>query len=170
MSLPGFIDGPDGLKVLPPGRHSCTVAEVHACFVAGRPDEAHRQRLFDDWQAFWDQQLAHKLAVIAHWVDGSFTSDKVMPNDIDFSSLIDGTVMPKAGYESWLSPGPTWKTCTAPIVNRLLLVDAYAVVKVPDAAPDAQHWLAARGKWDDWWQRSRVTGEALAKGYLEVRR
>lgn len=171
--LPELIDGPDGYKILPPGRHTCSFSQFESRFVTERiVDHARRSRILEDFLAYRDQQLRCGLVVTSYWIDGSFTSDKVDPGDIDITSLVDGNASRPAGdFASWLNPKDYWKVFVHPHVERTLLVDGFAIVKYPDAAPQEllDNYLKMRGYWDDWWQRSRNTGDRESKGYVEVR-
>ena len=167
VPLPPLQPGPEHRRSLPPGRWSCTRAEFEKVFL--RPDRATRQRLIDDLDVFAGQQAKHGLVVSAYWIGGSFVTGKLHPGDIDFTAVIDGTAStPDAGAGDWLNPGKRWQHQVHRDIGRLLLVDAYALVKLPDAHPRNPDYHRLRGQWDDWWQRSRATGEALARGYVEV--
>lgn len=74
---------PDGY--LPPGAHDCTLDDVEADFT-GNP---HRIRLMDELRRFltW-LDTVHGLA-LPYYVDGSYTTSKTTPSDIDF--IIDIT-------------------------------------------------------------------------------
>jgi hypothetical protein len=61
-----------------------------------------------------------------------------------------------------------WQHKIHPDVGKLLRVDGFAIVKAPDSHPGIEDYYRLRGYWDDWWQRSRTTGAALTKGYVEV--
>lgn len=133
-------------------------------------DSARRERILTDFLTYRDQQLRCGLAVTSYWIDGSFTSDKIDPGDIDITAIIDGSAStPVDDFDDWLLPGDRWKTLPHPRVGRTLLVDGYAVVKVPDNHPSSAGYQQLRGYWDDWWQRCRATGEQESKGYVEVR-
>lgn len=169
--LPDFIDGADGYRVLPPGRHPCSLDDFADRFAHERTtDRVRRQLILDDFLTFRDQQLRCGLAIISYWIDGSFTSDKIDPGDIDITTVVDGPASaPIDDFADWLNPKDRWKTLPHPRVGRTLLVDGYAVVKVPDNHPTCADYLRTRGYWDDWWQRSRATGEVERKGFVEVR-
>ncbi|PBC35375.1 hypothetical protein CJ179_48120 [Rhodococcus sp. ACS1] len=114
-------------------------------------------------------QLGHGLKVLSYWIDGSFTSSKLNPGDIDITALIDGVASaPTAGYDDWVNPADKWKTLVHPLVGRTINVDGYGIVKAPDGTPAANTYRSMRGYWDDWWQRCRSTGEEMSKGYVEV--
>jgi hypothetical protein len=166
-SLPSLIPGADGYMVPPPGRWTCSRAQFEAAFVqGGRPI---RQRLVDDLDTYWDQQTRHGLAVLSYWIGGSFVSDKAQPGDIDVTAVIDGGASsPDKTAQDWINPRDKWKHQVHSDVGRLLLLDGFAVVKYPDGSPLIADYYRLRGHWDDWWQRSRASGQALTRGYVEV--
>lgn len=108
--------------------------------------------------------------VSAYWIGGSFVSGKDRPADIDFTAIIDGgsSTPDSSALADWTNPAKKWAHQVHPDVGRLLQLDAYGLVKLPDRHPGMDDYHQTRGYWDDWWQRSRATGEALARGYVEV--
>lgn len=170
MRIPDFVDGHDGYGILPPGRHTCTAQEFEDRFVSGLPDEPRRRQIFQDLEEYQVQQSRRGLSVISYWIDGSFTSAKLNPGDIDITAVVDsGTSQPAPDWQDWFSPGDHWKVNIHPEVQRPLLVDGFGILKVPDEHPAAREYLELRGYWDDWWQRCRGTGPATSKGYVEVK-
>lgn len=167
-SLPPLAPGADGHAVLPPGRWSCSRSDFESVFLVGR--SAVRQDLVDDLDTLWEQQTRHGLVVLAYWIGGSFVSDKPYPGDIDIAAIIDGpsSSPDPSALSDWVNPGRRWKSQVHPEVGRLLNVDAFGLVKYADSHPRISDYHQLRGYWDDWWQRSRTTGEALSRGYVEV--
>lgn len=165
--LPALIPGPDGHAVLPPGRWTCTRSEFESTFV--RPDVAVRRRLIEDLDTYADLQQRHGLVVSTYWIAGSFVSSKASPGDIDVTAVIDGAAStPASGALDWMTPKHKWQHQIHPDAGRLLRVDGYSITKVPDGHPALDDYYRLRGYWDDWWQRCRVTGAKLARGYAEV--
>ena len=71
--------------VLPVGRHECTFLEVEAAYTLND----HRSRLWADLQRFM-RWTANQPQPASIYLDGSFTSDKVLPGDIDVVFDLDG--------------------------------------------------------------------------------
>lgn len=169
IELPEFVAGADGYEVLPAGRWTCTPDAFTARFIAGLPDSSRRKEIFEDFVIYRDMQEGHGLKVLSYWIDGSFTSSKLNPGDIDVTAIIDGPASSPVGdFNDWINPGDRWKTLAHPAVGRTLQVDGYGVVKAPDGTEQSKTYMAMRGYWDDWWQRCRSSGEQLSKGYVEV--
>ncbi|GAA3816412.1 hypothetical protein GCM10022273_28960 [Cellulomonas soli] len=174
MSLPTLVPGADGYPVLPRGRYTVTMSDVRDNFVVARSDGAWRGQLMDDLERYIELLDRLGLALDSVWLDGSFISGKVTPGDIDCSPVIDAArSAPDPSItadlnDMWIAPRNRWKHEPVPGIGRTLNLDIYGIVKVPDAHPGHGTYAALRGHWDDWWQRSRATGETLAKGYVEV--
>jgi hypothetical protein len=170
MPLPPFVPGNEGFDVLPPGRHTVTSDDVRKAFITGRPDEAHREGLWTDFEDFCAGLVAQGLHPISYWIDGSFISAKVGPKDIDITPVLDFAKSTPSAEAKWFSmqAGPRWQTTQHPVLGRTLMLDIYPLVKLPDGHPDLRLYLVGRGKWDDWWQRCRATGEEMSKGFVEV--
>ncbi|GAJ83640.1 hypothetical protein NBRGN_065_00360 [Nocardia brasiliensis NBRC 14402] len=169
MVLPDLVAGAEGYSVLPPGRWTCTRDEFRQQFVNNLPDSTRRKQLTEDLDEYRRQQQACGLVVMSYWIDGSFATAKLNPGDIDITAIVDGSASQfTPAARDWLNPGPRWKSLAHPNVGRTLLVDGYSVVKLPDQHPEAWVYHMLRGKWDDFWQRCRATGEATSKGYVEV--
>lgn len=73
---------------LPAGEHLCNLAEVQAVFA----NNEHRQNLVDNFHRFLDWMHQTHDLVFPYYVDGSFTTAKQLPSDIDF--VIDLTGAP----------------------------------------------------------------------------
>lgn len=85
MALPDL----DAKGNLPPGRHDASVEEVRAAFVDPF-DQSHSRRAIFDWWTELRDALTELGAYEAHWLAGSFVSDKPQPNDIDLITVLDG--------------------------------------------------------------------------------
>lgn len=71
--------------VLPAGRHDCTLDEIEAVYTL----TAHRQALWADLRGFlaWADPQPKPTSI---YFDGSFTSDKTTPSDVDVVFDLDG--------------------------------------------------------------------------------
>ena len=75
--IPNFVDVGGPWKVLPPGFHNATLEEVESRFATSE----HRKRLFS---GFKEGILAlRKAGCRKIFLDGSFITDKAIPNDFD---------------------------------------------------------------------------------------
>lgn len=134
--------------LLAPGRHELTMDELETLAVQGR--HACRAGLFAELRRLRDQ-LANDGFVCELWVDGSFLSEKVQPNDID--------VLFWAYAADLMAMDPA---VVAPVLSILdggkqysPLLDTYINIKFPHGDPRAgadqtNYWAELWGKgWDD---------------------
>lgn len=66
-----------------------SVAEIEEIFVKPFPDSETRQLIFENYLDYLDDFQRLITRNFTHWLDGSFMSKKLNPNDIDFVSFID---------------------------------------------------------------------------------
>ena len=171
---------PDGH--LPLGRHRCDLGEFEQAFVADAMFQTSvvRDEIFGDLLQVIDLFKAFGVDLIESiWVGGSFTSDKSDPGDIDCLFMLDETVF------SSLSGTQRAKLLKLKRKDYVLekfdlKVEPFILVREEFENPwekdwvteKAVHYLAARGAWDDWWQRIRNvsggTSSTPVRGYLEV--
>lgn len=167
---------------LPLGRYRCDLAEFEQIFVSGAQfrSSAVRDEIFGDLSQVIElfKSFGDNLIELI-WIGGSFTSDKTDPGDIDCLFLLDQTVF------NGLSGSQRTKLLKLKrkdyVRNKFgLKVEPFILVREDFENPwekdwvtdKAVHYLAARGAWDDWWQRTRNvsggTSSAPVRGYLEV--
>ena len=169
--------------LLPLGRHVCSESEVEAAFVSAAEFAASPTRadIWRDWQQ-GVRLLRTAVTVHAAWLGGSFTTSKVDPADLDVTFVINGADMRTRSL-------PEQKIITLFGTSQVkaalgLQLDSYAVpwesIPQPQNAGlngfgDPYYW--ARGHWDDWWQRRRLSPRTTPpgpadtsprRGYLEV--
>lgn len=167
---------------LPLGRHRCDLTELEQVFVNDAQFSAStvREEIFGDLSQVIE--LFHAFApslIEVMWIGGSFTSSKPDPNDIDCLLVLDQSVF------TALSKTKQTKLLKLKrkdyVRNKFnLKVEPFILVREEFENPwekdwvsdQAVHYLAARGAWDDWWQRVRNangdSSSAPVRGYLEV--
>jgi hypothetical protein len=177
MGLPEL----DGVAI-PPGRIRATIEEVAATWVDAPAfaQSTHRRAIWGEWlQAA--AALRDAVPVCVAWLGGSFLSSKPEPGDLDCVWIIDDVMLATAKMD------PQRARLIALFANNQLgdvgmRVDSYVLAwrRRPGIAPRDQRdheYVAARGYWDDFWQRTRNGAkgsqphrdEALPRrGYLEV--
>jgi hypothetical protein len=85
MPVPAFGDG----GLLPAGRHEATVEDVRAALVDAFEGSSTRAAIFSYWRDL-REALGELVPVHAQWLDGSFTTDKPDPADLDLVTVVDG--------------------------------------------------------------------------------
>lgn len=183
---------------LPPGRYGCSLEEVHDRFVLA-PD----MRPSDARPAVWSGLLAYLAAwrdvqtglaahlddrslVKAVWLAGGFISGRHEPGNVDLTVLLDGAAVdlckgrPGAGAIRRLSDRDDMlrRFRVSPCVVRQRYVRSPFRLQSLGGSPELDY-LAQRGAFDDWWQRTRPSGQPKdepteqtshwKRGYLEVR-
>ncbi|MCF2525727.1 DUF6932 family protein [Yinghuangia soli] len=181
--------------LLPPGRHTASLAEMHAVFVAGPSDAGTgagsdaasgaerpvREELWDEWQRHIRLVAAEIGGISRVWIGGSFTTGAPEPHDVDVTYLI------AAGTFDRLGPGQVAAlydlTDKDWCVHHGMRVDAYAIREpAPRGTWRGRDFLAARatresfmdlGMYDEVWQAARSSGPSGTarprRGYVEIR-
>ena len=68
--------------VLEPGLHRCTLDEVYDTFVNKFSTSIRRKNIFKSLIAFL-KKLNDNYKIYEVWIDGSYVSEKINPNDVD---------------------------------------------------------------------------------------
>ena len=66
-----------------------TLTEFETVFVQQMEDQAHRKRIFDGYLQFIDNLKTALNIPFFQWINGSFTTQKQFPGDIDVCTFID---------------------------------------------------------------------------------
>lgn len=180
MPIPG-LEAVTG--ALPVGRYGCTEAEVEQFFVRHSYffNSTSRPGIWADWERA-HTIVSSLLTVHSVWMAGSFTTNKLNPNDIDLVFVINGDE-----YDALASGDRQVLTLFAGGLARgmpfhELHVDSYIIpwrsIQDPAASGfQTGDYYGYRGYWDDWWSRLRASSgppcslvEATAprRGYLEI--
>ena len=66
-----------------------TLTEFETVFVQQMEDQAHRKKIFDGYLKFIDSLKTALNIPFFQWINGSFTTHKQFPGDIDVCTFID---------------------------------------------------------------------------------
>lgn len=146
------VDKPEFAPLLAPGRHVMTLEAIAELCVTPFETSPTRPRLMASLSGFVAVLREH-LPICDLWVDGSFVSDKVDPEDIDLTLVIEGEVFDRlhpdlqAVVDS-MANGETMRPHlhVFPIVTRPMGHPG----RIPGEAMVsnwAQWWCVARGGW-----------------------
>lgn len=172
--IPPLIPGSRGHMVLPAGCHPLTWHQLMQGFALGRPDEHLRLSHLKDLGDFLQVLRGHGLFISSVLVDGSFTTDKTGPSDIDCSPVIDGAKSSPSGEirdsitDNWISPGGKYKRMPVPGLGRTLGLDIFGVVRIPPEHPNHAAGRDNELHWRNYWQFQRGSEGIRSKGYVEV--
>ncbi len=75
---------------LPPGLNATSVEEFKICYVLNFSGSSTRNKIFDGYMKYCGEMIRFEVAT-KQWLNGSFTSNKDNPNDIDLVTHIDAT-------------------------------------------------------------------------------
>ena len=76
-------------SILPYQRIVSSVQEIEEVFVTPFLHSETRQVIFDNYLNYIDEFQRLVTPPFTHWLDGSFMSKKLNPNDLDFVPFID---------------------------------------------------------------------------------
>ena len=75
--------------IMPYKKIESSVAEIEDVFVKPFPQSETRQLIFENYLDYLDEFQRLVTPNFTHWLDGSFMSKKLNPNDLDFVAFID---------------------------------------------------------------------------------
>jgi hypothetical protein len=159
------IEFPPGSNYLEPGIHAATVEEVHHALVAAFPQSTTRLEIFEQWQEL-TEEIRELVKVESQWLDGSFVSRKLDPNDLDLTttySAVEGDSLDEAGRHA-LS-----RLLSGPNNEKFTRIDSWPTPVYPVDHP-AYKWLAADREYfrTGMFARDDRTPTAIEKGFVEV--
>lgn len=163
MPIPGL--GPAGL--LPVGKHVATEDELWSAFVDGFPGSRSRPAIFEWWISH--REVLNRIApVTEQWINGSFVTGKMDPNDIDVVSIVDGNLVD--------SLSPTDLRLLASLTKghwtcQHWYCDSFLIASFPVTDPGRHlFYQATLAYWESWWGRTRATttNPSVPKGFVVI--
>jgi len=149
------------LGYLSPGFHNWTHSEINDRLVIAFPESSTRSAIFQGYSNLCEDMLGlcHQ---IEQWVNGSFATKKLDPNDIDLVSIF-----PKEIVDSF---DDTQQTLFATLVSGAKTKDNYRCDSyfVPLVDEDDPNWPKIKellDYWEKWWGEDR---NGLPKGKIRV--
>lgn len=148
----------------PPRNIEATLETVHQLFVLDFPNSATRLDLFKNFLGYCQNIMAlTQQTELLLWMNGSFATQKINPNDIDLVVFLDETIVQKHELALMLFKYPR--------SLELFKVDGYLVNVFPENHEN--HFLTRSDKahWLDWFSKTAPNrqGKKLAKGFLELK-
>jgi hypothetical protein len=143
---------PEFAPLLPPGRHTMTLEAIAHLCVTPFENSVTRHLLMDHLKAFVVRLREH-IVVCDLWIDGSFISEKVDPEDIDLTFVVSGDVydnlppLMQAEIDAF-GDGQQLRPYlhVFPIVTRPMGHQNHMVIESM-VRNMAQWWCVARGGW-----------------------
>ncbi|MBP8240313.1 MAG: hypothetical protein KAX50_10145 [Saprospiraceae bacterium] len=150
--------------LIPDQRMDCTLEELRQVFVESVPDD-QREKLFAGLLTFLKDLFAGlPVEEVVVWIDGSFTTKKRNPNDIDLVYFLDAETTAK--YEGMLGDH-----FSSPESLNLYGIDAYLVRVYTESHPLYFCTQADRAYWMYFFTKTRKDrrGNTHKKGFLELK-
>lgn len=153
---------------LPPGRYEIAFDDAKSFFVDAFPDSETRLKNWNSFYAYIQTIISIGLDEFKLWVDGSFVTEKLNPNDIDCvvyvkASLVN-SLSPK-GQELLVKYLIPQNKSMHELNKNLYCTDSYILLDIEDS-PDFPNHDIIMGKkkyWDNLWGHDR---QGNAKGYI----
>jgi len=143
------------------------VGDIHAFFVSDFPNSTTRERNFNGMLSFFkllkEGELGNYITKV--WIDGSFTSNKVDPNDIDLIVVLDASPKNIIKLDTYLTNN--WGTIRVEAHNRYC--DVYAMFDVETVDPSditAYHAFDKQRKY--WMGQFGFDRSMKPKGVIEL--
>lgn len=152
---------PPGSPYLDPAFHDATVADVEATLVTGFAASTTRRDIFTRWTAL----RAAVDAVVTlgeQWLDGSYATTKVDPNDADIVVVLDGNEVEGLSPVEETTLGALVAGKTTQATWRC---DSYPLVEYPAGHPLRSFFERSRDYWTDFFGHDR---SGVAKGIVRV--
>ena len=107
LNSDGFLDA---------GFHNMNLAEFRSEFINCFPSSKTRDTIFTDFYR-WCHDLVSHYHVYEIWVDGSFVTSKINPNDVDCVVFFYS--------DGYLDAAPKWN-----VINNIPTIDAYFTLAI----------------------------------------
>jgi hypothetical protein len=134
------------------------LATIKKVFVESVPLSSTRKAIFDDYLSYNEELRKIIPSGFMQWIDGSFTTKKVNPNDIDIVTFVDFEVY-NANEKQIDELRRTRQT-----TNRI--IDGYFVTVYPENHKNRNWYHIDRMQWI--FTFNRVKNSKLSKGFLQI--
>lgn len=166
--MPEFVDHDDPRvvdRILPSGTYKMTEDEVEEAFVKPFSSSLRRRMVFRDWTAY-RAQIRSLVPVEQEFIDGSFVTDRMNPDDVDMSLWI------RAQELDSLAPGAQRAILRLLADSKRFNCDAY-IVPVCNSGHIMFQDFQKQSKWtEEYWASYRdprkIVVPGIEKGYVEV--
>lgn len=166
MPLPPLEDTP-GIRerILPAGTYSATVEEIRETFVSAFPASVRRPLIYQGWTQF--RALVRRLVPVqSEFIDGSFVTDRLNPDDIDLSLWV------RASDIDSLPPNDALALEAVMGRRFQFLCDAYLVPICDEGHRLYPHFTWIKEKTARYWAAYKDLNDevipGITKGYVEV--
>lgn len=132
-------------------------------FVSDFPTSTTRALIFENFLAYLEEVGKLQFGSLSVWVNGSFVTSKLNPNDLDVVLFLDSQTFRRSFSAFEKLKGKTW--------HKERKIDAYFVEVFPKDSPDyARFTNSDRLEWRETFSNSRRhrDGRRYPKGFIEL--
>ncbi len=150
---------------LKPYKYELTFNEAKTFFVDGFQESETRQRNWNGFCSFLDSLINLGLTDAEVWVDGSFVTNKLNPNDIDCVIYVKPIVINSISIENKKKLSAKFSEGGNLLAHFAFFTDPYILLDVSDN-PDFPNYLnlcKRKEYWENWWGHDRNNNP---KGYI----
>ena len=145
---------------LPNGIINSSLQEFKDHFIINFKESSTRPVIFKGYLRYCDKLVSLNIAT-KQWINGSFITDKVNPNDIDFVTHIDAL---KVDENSEIQT-KILEICNPVETKKEFLCDVYFILLYPQHIPELyQHTINRINYWRKWFGHDRKMNP---KGIIE---
>lgn len=125
--------------VLEPGLHRIDFSEFEEFFVNGFDTSQTRKAIYESFIA-WLQDAVSKYKILEIWIDGSFVTQKINPNDVDLVVYVHA--------QDFIEVANNWSS-----IRNKPLIDAYYALAICEESEkivppkDYNTWVNQRNYW-----------------------
>ncbi|HEV7351075.1 DUF6932 family protein [Telluribacter sp.] len=150
-------------NVTPAHKVNLNIDDVKQIFVNSFEPDSTRYPIFKRYEQFLADFANLVTPTFTQWINGSFISTSVNPNDIDFVTLIDAEIyqLHQALIEQWFRLQGA---------RNLYGVDAYTIRHYPEHHERRWQTEMDLAYWNNWFSRTRANraGHKFNKGFVEL--
>ena len=146
---------------LPSGIINLSLQDFRNHFITSFKDSSTRSEIFKGYLRYSDKLLPLNVAT-KQWIDGSFTTNKANPNDIDFVTHVDALKVD----ESSEIQNKILEISNSHEIKKEFLCDVFFIPSYPQAIPDLyMHTMNRIKYWRKWFGYDRKMNP---KGIIEL--
>jgi len=151
--------------IIPHKKIELTIEEFKTEFVDAFPKESSRHHIFELYLKFLTEFKKEVTNTFVQWVNGSFTTKKMNPSDIDFVTIIDKDIyIPNTELiESKFRMVAAKKKFGGEI-------DAYTIKKIEENEREFRIFTIEKARWTKQFSETKPnrSGKKFDKGFVEI--
>lgn len=129
---------------LEPGFHDLDIGEIKNRFVDNFKNSSTREDILKGYIDFVETLKQCGIEKAECWIDGSFSTRKENPNDVDMVLIIDKDILDNIPEDKKLIASELFNPQLAKIKYKC---DAYVLAKVDEYHPDYMNYMENRSYW-----------------------